>query len=114
MSVSPENPLRFATRGSMPPDRAGRSAQPFLIDRALTRPLLARRVPGVDAMPYERLGIALLPGWNGATTVKIGNASYYSAAVGTIWAEENSSPLRAASIAPMPARLEQPPGRSRP
>ena len=30
------------------------------------------------------------------------------------WAEENSSPLRAASIAPMPARLEQPPGRSRP
>ena len=35
-------------------------------------------------------------------------------AVGTIWAEENSSPLRAASIAPMPARLEQPPGRSRP
>jgi hypothetical protein len=41
-------------------------------------------------MPYERLGIALLPGWDGATTVKIGNASYYSAAVGTIWAEENS------------------------
>ena len=98
----------------MPPDRAGRSVQPFLIDRPLTRPLLARRVPGVEAMPYERLGIALLPGWDGATTVKIGNASYYSAAVGTLWAEENAAPLRAASITPTPARLEQPPARSRP
>ena len=114
ISVSPENPLRFATRGSMPADRAGRSEQPFRIDRPSTRPLLTRRVPGVDAMPYERLGIALLPGWDGATTVKIGNASYYSAAVGTIWAEENAAPLHAASITPTPARLEQPPARSRP
>jgi len=91
ISVSPENPLRFATRGSMPADRAGRSEQPFRIDRPSTRPLLTRRVPGVDAMPYERLGIGLLPAWDGATTVKIGNASYYSAAVGTLWAEENSA-----------------------
>jgi cellulose synthase operon protein C len=114
ISVSPENPLRFATRASMPLDRAGRPALAFRTDRRLSGPLVARRVPGVDAMPYERLGIALLPAWNGATTVKIQNASYYSAAVGTIWSEENSAPVRAASIAPTPARPEQPPARSRP
>jgi tetratricopeptide (TPR) repeat protein len=114
ISVSPENPLRFATRASMPLDRAGRSTLAFRTDRRLGGPLVARRVPGVDAMPYERFGIALLPAWNGATTVKIQNASYYSAAVGTIWSEENAAPVRAASITPTPARPEQPPARSRP
>jgi cellulose synthase operon protein C len=114
ISVSPENPLRFATRGSMAFDRGGRSVQALRIDHPLSRMLIARRVPGVDAMPYERLGIALLPAWDGATTVKIRSASYYSAAVGTLWAEENSAPVRAASMAPTPARLEQPPAHSRP
>jgi hypothetical protein len=113
IAVPPENPLRFATRGSLRIDRAGRSAQGFRVDLPLSA-LFARRVPGVDAMPYERLGIALLPAWNGAAAVKIRNASYYSAAVGTVWAEENSAPLRAASIAPTPARPEQLSGRSRP
>src|SRR5262249_12907870 len=86
ISVPPENPLRVSTRGSLRMDRAGRSAQGFLVDPPLSA-LSARRVPGVDAMPYERLGIALLPAWNGTTAVRVRNASYYSAAVGTIWAE---------------------------
>ena len=114
MTVAPENPLRFVTRGSMALDRGGRPVQAlpvqaFRIDHPASRALIARRVPGVDVMPYERLGIALLPAWDGATTVKIRNASYYSAAVGTIWAEENSAPVRAASMAPTPVRLEQAP-----
>jgi tetratricopeptide (TPR) repeat protein len=50
MSVAPENPLRFATRGSMPLDRVGRSAPRFLVDRPSSRPLLARRVPGVAGL----------------------------------------------------------------
>jgi tetratricopeptide (TPR) repeat protein len=90
VTVAPENPLRFATRGSIALDR-GRPMQAFRNDHPVSRTLIARRVPGVDVMPYERLGIALLPAWDGATTVKIRSASYYSAAVGTIWAEESSA-----------------------
>ncbi len=112
ISVAPENPLRFATRGSMALDRGNPSVQAFRIDHPASRTLIARRVPGVDVMPYERFGIALLPAWDGATAVKIRSASYYSAAVGTIWAEENSAPVRAASMAPTPVRPEQRPGRS--
>ncbi len=65
LQVALENPLRFA--GARPGGEAGAAAAGFARERATgSPPLVARRVPGVAAMPYERFGYALLPGWNGA------------------------------------------------
>lgn len=44
-------------------------------------------------MPYERFGIALLPAYDGATTVKLHTAYYYAAA-GTTWAEGSAAAAR--------------------
>ena len=51
-------------------------------------PLVARRVPGVGPMPYERWGFGLLPGWNGAQTATWPPASAQIAPAGTLWAAE--------------------------
>jgi tetratricopeptide (TPR) repeat protein len=59
VAVAAENPLRFPE-----PTDQGREAE-FLREPRGTPPLVARRVPGVGAMPYERYGFTLLPGWNG-------------------------------------------------
>ncbi|WP_407520392.1 hypothetical protein [Methylobacterium oryzisoli] len=61
--VAAENPLRFTTLPSGL-DR-GREGD-FLRETRTAPPLIARRVPGVGPMPYERYGYSLLPGWNGA------------------------------------------------
>jgi cellulose synthase operon protein C len=91
LSVPPENPLRFALRGGAPLDRASRFGQSFRADGPFNPPRMARRVPGAEAMPYERFGVTLLPGYNGATNVTFHAGAYRSAAFGTVWAEENAS-----------------------
>ena len=85
ISVSPENDLRFAPAGqSLPPAVPGLLKEPF----TGPWPLVARRVPGVGPMPYERYGYALLPGWNGITTPSTPPASAQIAPAGTLWAAE--------------------------
>ncbi|TXN41950.1 hypothetical protein FV232_07780 [Methylobacterium sp. WL30] len=59
LPVAAENPFRFPE-----PSERGREAD-FLRDAKALQPLIARRVPGVPAMPYERYGFTLLPAWNG-------------------------------------------------
>jgi cellulose synthase operon protein C len=99
IAVSPENPLRFPLRGGAPPDRGSRFGQ-FRTDGPFSPPRLARRVPGAEAMPYERYGITLLPAYNGVTTVSFHAGAYRAAANGTMWSEENAAPVSGASIAP--------------
>jgi tetratricopeptide (TPR) repeat protein len=79
VAVSPENPLRF-------PDSAARDdgARPRSHE---ARPLVARRVEGVTAMPYERLGFALLPGWNGSAEPSALSSAERPPVRGTLWAQ---------------------------
>ncbi len=92
LAVSPENPLRF-------PPVAARDGGPREIWRPVTpeaRPLVARRVQGVTAMPYERLGYALLPGWTGGDAPSALRAADAPAPRGTLWArqaEQNAAEL---------------------
>jgi cellulose synthase operon protein C len=97
--VNPENPLRFPPRGGTAPDRGNRIGQ-FHTDGPFSPPRLARRVPGAEAMPYERYGVTLLPAYNGLSTVSFHAGAYRAAANGTVWAEENAAPTRDASMAP--------------
>ena len=99
ISVNPENPLRFPLRGGTPGDRGSRIGQ-FRTDGPFNPPRLARRVPGAEAMPYERYGVTLLPAYNGVTAVSFHAGAYRAAANGTMWAEENPAPVSGASIAP--------------
>jgi len=56
-------------------------------------------------MPYERFGIALLPAYDGATTVKVHTTYYYYAAAGTTWAEDSAA--AAPDTPAVSARVEQ-------
>jgi tetratricopeptide (TPR) repeat protein len=110
LAVTPENPLRFPRRVAVAADRAGKPG--LRNDGPFRFPRLARRVPGADAMPYERLGVALLPAYDGTTAAKFRAAPYYYAAVGTTWAQEGAAAAREAAAreaAPEPPpRLQQP------
>jgi cellulose synthase operon protein C len=99
MPVNPENPLRFPLRGGTSPDHGSRFGQ-FRTDAPFNPPRLARRVPGAEAMPYERYGVTLLPAYNGLTAVSFRAGAYRAAANGTMWAEENAAPSRGASMVP--------------
>lgn len=102
IAVSPENPLRFrpltvaAARpfAASPPLAAAVAPRPDPARGA--RPLVARRVPGVGPMPYERYGFSLLPGWNGIETATWPPASEQIAPAGTQWASSDADPARAA------------------
>ena len=63
-------------------------------------PLVARRVPGAGAMPYERYGYALLPGYNGLDKPE----GLRAPASGTLWQEQQAEQGRAASG---PERLDR-------
>jgi len=97
VAVMPENPLRARST----PWSGGRAIlQPPLGPDPSFRPdpgrgpnpLVARRVPGVGAMPYERYGFSLLPGWNGLETATWPPASRQLAPAGTQWANQESDP----------------------
>ncbi|BAT59602.1 hypothetical protein GJW-30_1_02135 [Variibacter gotjawalensis] len=83
LPISPENPLRFAGSGAFTPATNvafGRETYtgPY--------PQVARRVPGVGPMPYERFGFTLLPGWNGIETSTWPPAGAQQPPEGTWWA----------------------------
>ena len=90
ISMYPENDLRYIASGqgvepqqtAVPAGQYGREPFPG------PWPLVARRVPGVGPMPYERFGFALLPGWNGITTATWPTTSAQIAPAGTLWALE--------------------------
>jgi tetratricopeptide (TPR) repeat protein len=104
LAVDAENPLRFASSGKL----AGRpapgaqsafaAAAPFTPE-PWTQPqqLLARRVPGVASMPYERWGFALLPAGNGQQTPDAPHGAQ-KAPVGTAWANEQTNGTRANQV----------------
>lgn len=102
--VGMENPLRF--RGipipSLLAQRAPATAFPAAAEGPLRRepatqaaPLVARRVPGVGAMPYEKYGFSLLPGWNGQETASWPPYSQQIAPAGTQWADQEADPAKA-------------------
>ncbi|VVB42724.1 hypothetical protein RHAL1_00351 [Beijerinckiaceae bacterium RH AL1] len=91
-AVDPENALRFTL------DQGPRVTMPQVPSGA---PLRARRVPGVGAMPYERAGLTLLPGYDGTLEASSPTAMERDAPVGTLWAIERARP------APHPVPLPQ-------
>lgn len=83
--MPPENPIRFTASGSFAADHgAGWLRDPY----AGPYPQVARRVPGVGPMPYERYGFALLPGWNGIETPTWPPAALQPPPDGTLWAQQ--------------------------
>ena len=87
-AVSPDNPLRFsALRVVASEDARPRSREEI---RRSPWPLVARRVPGVGAMPYERWGFALMPGWDGTREASSPTAAERMPPQGTLWALERS------------------------
>ena len=79
IAVAPANPLRF-------PEPAGSktkltAARPPDADQ---RPLLARRVSGVVAMPYEQPDLKLSPGWNGESLPSTAPSVDSAPALGTV------------------------------
>jgi cellulose synthase operon protein C len=101
ISVDAENPYRFAPEGSPKLVNAAVGSDPpaepggFALDPASPlEPLVARRVPGVGAMPYERYGYTLLPGYNGATAPSTSIAAMQTAPAGTVWSRERAQPAQ--------------------
>lgn len=91
ISVNPANPLRYAGVGAgavvgapYAPVTTGYLVEPV----KGPWPLVARRVPGVGPMPYERYGFSLLPAWNGLTTATEPTHATQPAPAGTLWAEQ--------------------------
>ena len=86
VAVTPENPLRFSALHTVASEDAGAK----LRGREGTGPLVARRVPGVGPMPYERWGFTLQPGWDGTAEASSPTAMEKDPPVGTLWALELS------------------------
>jgi hypothetical protein len=82
VAVDVENELRFAALGGEVSPISGVGNLKFA-----GTPLVARRVPGVGPMPYERYGFALLPAYNGRTTSSAPHSALYAPA-GTSWAQQ--------------------------
>ncbi len=104
LNVDPENPLRYAaaitgarsnTSAIFPPPMLH---EPF---RGL-RPLVANRVSGVGAMPYERYGFSLLPGVDNLNAPSSPPHSKQPAPAGTLWATELDDKDRPRTAGQMP------------
>ncbi|QRE74522.1 hypothetical protein [Methylobacterium aquaticum] len=90
LAVPLDNPLRY------PPAGIGQGAAPGLYAREPTvpaPPLVARRVPGAGAMPYERYGYTLLPGYNGLDKPE----GLTAPPPGTLWQDQQGERNRSAS-----------------
>ena len=90
VAVAAENPLRFTTWIFPPPKETPGGSWRELTPG--TAPRVARRVPGVGAMPYESLGYTLRPGWDGTDHPSSPTFMEWPAIAGTLWNEQ----LRAA------------------
>lgn len=86
VAVMPENPLRFSALHTVGSEDAGAK----LRGRDGPGPLVARRVPGVGSMPYERWGFTLQPGWDGTVLASAPTAMEKDPPVGSLWALELS------------------------
>lgn len=96
--VTMENDARAAPAGSAIPEPrwAERRRGPVAT--------IARRVPGVGPMPYERYGFSLLPAWNGTEGASAPSAAEAPAPIGTLWSDERTgAPSEAAREAFKPA-----------
>lgn len=116
IAVLMENDQRFApSAGGL----AEGASDPRWSGRPIGRPpTVARRVPGVGAMPYERFGFSLLPGFDGTDAPSDPTAAERPAPLGTLWSEQRNGPApddaAAAKAAPNPspdARRAAPPAR---
>lgn len=92
--VDPENNRRFAASGKLMGRPAPNPGPPapqtaLRVEQPTPGPLVARRVQGVSAMPYERWGFSLLPGANGQTTADAPHSAQVAPA-GTPWASEGA------------------------
>ncbi|WP_430910163.1 cellulose biosynthesis cyclic di-GMP-binding regulatory protein BcsB [Methylobacterium sp. sgz302541] len=88
IAVQMENDLRVAPTGT--PD--GSAAELRWPAHAMGRPsTVARRVPGVGAMPYERFGFSLKPGWNGEEAASAPTAAEKPAPIGTLWSDQHGA-----------------------
>ena len=101
VAAMPENPLRFSALHTVASEEAGAK----LRGREGPGPLVARRVPGVGPMPYERWGFPLQPGWDGTAEASAPNAMEKDPPVGTLWAlelslRENGSKKRQPALPP--------------
>ena len=99
VSVNPENNRRYASSGKLMGRPLQVNTPPALqsllrAEQVRPTPLVARRVQGVGAMPYERWGFSLLPGANGQTAPDSPHSAQ-TAPPGTVWAGEptGSRPL---------------------
>lgn len=115
--VPAENDARFASTGGVAFAAArAAGARPR---EALERPLLARRVPGVGPMPYERFGFSLLPASSGQDKPSVPSAADRPAPVGTLWAADlmaadtqpgvSGPKPTALATASAPSRFQHPP-----
>ena len=87
VAVTPENMLRFSALHTLATEDAGARTHGR---EPAAGPLVARRVPGVGPMPYERWGFTLLPGWDGTAEASSPTAMEKDPPVGTLWALELS------------------------
>lgn len=85
ISTPPDNPWRY-----VPPFALERSALMGYAREPIKGPwsLVAHRVTGVGAMPYEKWGFSLLPSWSGSISASAIIAADQVAPVGTQWALE--------------------------
>ncbi|MDE2362200.1 MAG: hypothetical protein KGM42_05935 [Hyphomicrobiales bacterium] len=94
VAIDPENPLRYAATAAPPastPAKFAQAAPQGPLQREPYHgpyPLVADRVPGVGAMPYESYGFTLLPGWNGINKPTSPTYAAQIAPAGTLWATE--------------------------
>ena len=95
-SVNPANPLRFSSRGAGVGAGSVAGAG-WRAERPNVKwPLVARRVRGAIAMPYERFGYSLLPGIDGVDQPETRTVAEIPAALGTLWSR--NSKINAANV----------------
>ena len=115
VSVESQNPLRSFPSGRYmgpQPQAASRMIAPpsplFNEPPIGMRVLVARRVPDVARMPYERWGYTLLPGYNGIATAT-GPHSSEKAPSGTLWTTlqaKDAASTRAGALDPLRQDVE--------
>jgi tetratricopeptide (TPR) repeat protein len=98
-AVELENHRRFASSGKLMGRPAASAAPPaaqtaLRMEQPAPAQLVARRVQGVSAMPYERWGFSLLPGANGQTAADAPHSAQVAPA-GTAWASEGAAAANA-------------------
>ncbi|GLS47084.1 hypothetical protein [Methylobacterium brachythecii] len=66
---------------------------------AMGRPAtIARRVPGVGAMPYERFGFSLMPAWTGEEAASMPTAAQKPAPTGSLWSDQHPASQTRADV----------------